>query len=189
MKSVPRLIRWLIEAALVGAAAAASAASPAVRFPITPQQIADALTARGLPVVAAQVLLPMQMSSATSAPALVAGEPAAAGNHLARVRISCSDRAECLPFYVSVTETSVAQPGAAAAGLTRLPLFTSPAPPVLRAGARALLAIDDHRIHIRVQVIALENGEPGRTVRVSSLDHKQTFRAQVIDSTLVKGSL
>ena len=184
MRRIPRLIRWLIKAALLGGAAAASAADVAARFPITPGQVAEALTARGLAIDAAQVRLPMQMSSASAAPVLEAGAPAPSGNHLARVRISCRDHADCMPFYVSVPEGPAgvaAAPVPSAAG--------SPAPPVLRAGARALLTIDDQRIHIRVQVVALESGEPGRTVRVASLDHKQTFEARVVDGTLVRGSL
>ena len=127
----------------------------------------------------------MQMSSATPAPALEADAPSPGGNRVARVRISCRDHADCLPFYISLPDTAT-MPAATPVGAR--PLLPA-ATPVLRAGGHALLAIDDHRIHIRLQVIALENGEPGRTVRVASLDHKQIFAAQVIDSTLVKGSL
>jgi hypothetical protein len=38
-------------------------------------------------------------------------------------------------------------------------------------------------------VICLEDGEPGRTIRVTALDHKQTYRAEVVDSTLLKATL
>jgi flagella basal body P-ring formation protein FlgA len=60
---------------------------------------------------------------------------------------------------------------------------------LLRAGARVLLVMDGERLHIEVPVICLENGEAGRTIRVSGLDHRQTYVATVVDAKLLKGTL
>jgi flagella basal body P-ring formation protein FlgA len=57
------------------------------------------------------------------------------------------------------------------------------------AGSRATLWIEAERLHIKVLVVCLEKGVPGQTIRVSSLDRKQTYRAEVIDSTQLKGKL
>ncbi len=59
----------------------------------------------------------------------------------------------------------------------------------LHAGSHATLLIDGQRVHIKVPVICLENGGPGRTIRVTALDHKQTYRAEIVDGTLLKTTL
>lgn len=57
------------------------------------------------------------------------------------------------------------------------------------AGSRATLLIEAKRLHIKVPVVCLEKGVAGQTIRVSSLDRKQTYRAEVVDSTQLKGTL
>ncbi len=59
----------------------------------------------------------------------------------------------------------------------------------VHAGSQAVLLIDGGRLHIKVPVICLEAGEAGHTIRVTALDHRQTYRAEVVDSTLLKGTL
>jgi flagella basal body P-ring formation protein FlgA len=58
----------------------------------------------------------------------------------------------------------------------------------MRAGDRATLLMDDSRAHIQIKVISLENGMAGKWIRVSSLDHKQTYFGQVINGSLLKGT-
>ncbi len=61
--------------------------------------------------------------------------------------------------------------------------------PDVHPGSHATLLIDGQRLHIKLPVVCLEKGSPGRTIRVTSLDHKQTYLAEVVDSTLLKGTL
>jgi flagella basal body P-ring formation protein FlgA len=58
----------------------------------------------------------------------------------------------------------------------------------MRAGAHATLMMDDNRSHIQVTVISLENGVVGHRIRVASPDHKQVYVAEVVSSSLLKGS-
>ena len=59
----------------------------------------------------------------------------------------------------------------------------------VEAGSRATLLLEGERLHIKVPVICLESGEPGSSIRVAGLDRKQTYFAQVVDATLLKGNL
>jgi hypothetical protein len=61
--------------------------------------------------------------------------------------------------------------------------------PDVHPGSHATLLIDGQRLHIKLPVVCLEKGSPGHTIRVTSLDHKQTYLAEVIDSTLLKATL
>ena len=59
----------------------------------------------------------------------------------------------------------------------------------VHAGSRATLLIDGQRLHIKLPVICLGKGLAGSTIRVTALDHKQSYLAEVIDSTLLKLTL
>ena len=59
----------------------------------------------------------------------------------------------------------------------------------VHAGSHATLLIDGQRLHIKLPVICLENGVAGHSIRVTALDHKQTYVAEVVDATLLKGTL
>ena len=59
----------------------------------------------------------------------------------------------------------------------------------IHAGAHATLVLDGERLHIKVPVICLEAGAAGRRIRVTAVDHKQTYFAEVVDGTLLKGTL
>jgi hypothetical protein len=197
MKTYPRLIRWLLQVGLLGVACAGSAwaaAPTAPRYPLTAEQAVAALAARGIPAAASEISLPMHMTSASASPALEAGKVEHSGAQT-RVRLACADHADCLPFYVTILATGPQSDRGPSASV-RTPATAEhipaspPAPePSLRAGAKATLAIDDHHLHIRVPVICLDAGQPGATIRVRSLDHKQTWQAEVIDRTSVRGSL
>jgi hypothetical protein len=60
---------------------------------------------------------------------------------------------------------------------------------IVKIGSHATLVIDAQRLHIKLPVICLEQGAPGQTIRVTALDRKQTYKAEVIGSTLLKGTL
>ena len=60
---------------------------------------------------------------------------------------------------------------------------------VAKSGAHATLLLEGDRMHIKVPVICLETGEVGHTIRVAAADHKQTYSAEVVDATLLKGTL
>jgi flagella basal body P-ring formation protein FlgA len=60
---------------------------------------------------------------------------------------------------------------------------------VVRAGSPAVLLIEGDHIHIQIQVVCLENGAPGQTIRASSKDHRQTYTAKVGEDAVLRGKL
>ena len=58
---------------------------------------------------------------------------------------------------------------------------------IMRSGTRATLLMNDDRARIQISVISLENGIAGHTIRVSSLDRKQIYFAEVVSANLLKG--
>ncbi|HEY0794407.1 MAG TPA: hypothetical protein VGD64_01375 [Acidisarcina sp.] len=59
----------------------------------------------------------------------------------------------------------------------------------IQAGAHSMLLIDEGGLHIRVPVTCLENGRPGKTIRVEARDKKQTYLAEVLTDNSLKGTL
>ena len=60
---------------------------------------------------------------------------------------------------------------------------------VIRTGVRATLLLDGGHVHIQLPVVCLENGALGQTIRVTSLNHRQTYMAQVDANRILRGKL
>ena len=105
-----------------------------------------------------------------------------------KVRLSCVKQEECLPFFVAVRGS---QPQAVLPVLTSSTATpqTKPNSPAMRAGAHAVLLLEGGHIHIQLPVVCLENGAIGQTIRVTSLDHKLTYLAQVDANLTLRGKL
>jgi hypothetical protein len=185
-------------------------ARPAIRL----EQVVAALDRANLPLANAEVNLLAQNTASTDKPRLEVRGVEAWGDRGARVRMDCEAHEQCLPFYVAVhwADAGAAQaalqsasglPGTRVAtkgqqfgeGVARVAEKSSAqkdlgAPGLsVHVGSRATLLLDGGKLHIQLPVICLEDGEPGRTIRVTALDHKQTYRAEVVDSTLLKATL
>jgi hypothetical protein len=185
-KSIPVLV---LSAAMALPASAASG-----RTVITTAQIAAAISASGATVSPQQVTLLAEVVATTGNPALKVESIERWGDHRMKVRLACASSEECLPFLVAVhwTDETAAQP--LLANADRSPASASPAKTgsnsfVLRAGAPAILLLDGDHLHIRLIVTCLENGAAGQTIRVSSKDHLQTYSAEVVDGTTLRGRL
>jgi hypothetical protein len=165
------------------------------RFPITPQQIANALLRRGFTVSDTQVSLVAGIVASSPEPELEVdsvqplGDSAVGQRIRAKVRVVCPQHHSCLPFYVIVTWP----PGTVRSELPTLDRIAGvppPTPPVsMRAGSNAMLIVDTAQMHLRVPVISLQNGAIGSTIHVTSADRKQTYTAVVVSPTLLTGSL
>ncbi len=142
-------------------------------FVLTPAQIARAISLAGTPTAEQQVSLPARVVATVPNPELDVVSLAPAS-----VRLACHQPGQCLPFYALISGRPPATQPASMAKKD----FT------MRAGDRATLIMDDDRAHIRVKVVSLENGMAGKWIRVSSLDHKQTYFAEVVTSSLLKGT-
>ena len=209
----PRWSEIFIYAAIglgpLGFAVSSSAQAVSSRFAIVASQVTRAMGAASLPVEGVEVKLPASFTSTTANALMEVESVTSIGHHAARLRLVCSDHSECIPFFAEVTfpdAVDVAKlhgtktlrvapaPSSETANLASVsesPVKPAPAKAtaILRAGAPATLALDAERIHIRLEVISLQAGSEGSRVRVSSLDHKQFYVAQVVTPTLVKGEL
>ena len=184
----------LISALLLSAAMALPAAPAPGRAAITPAQIAAAITNAGVKVSAEQVTLLTEVTAASAAPGLEVQSMEPWGIRRMRVRLTCGASEQCLPFFVAVRfgNEGATQPDSAASDrppLAALPAATDPSSFAVRSGAKATLLLDSGHVHIRLIVVCLESGAAGQTIRVSSIDHRQTYRAKVVGDAVLRASL
>ncbi len=187
--------KW-ISAWIVTIAMALPAAAATGRDAITPEQIAAAISGAGVTISAKQVTLLTEVVARTSAPVLRVQSMEPLDGHRMKVRLDCTNIAECVPFYVTIhgSDEGPAQPSP----ITPLqvwppariaPVKTEASSLVLRAGSPATLLLEGDHMHIQLPVVCLENGAIGQTIRVASKDRRQTYNAQVFDGATLRGRL
>jgi hypothetical protein len=165
-----------------------SSASAQQRVNITPTAIASAISAAGMPVSTEQVSLLTDVTATKASPVLTVESMQPWGDHRMKVRMSCAESEQCLPFFVSVHTGNPSQPAdGSSIGNQRASVDSRAF--VVRAGAPATLLLDGAHVHIRIAVVCLENGAPGQTIRVASRDHRQTYIAKVVDQAVLRASL
>jgi hypothetical protein len=180
-----------ISALALAAAAAFPAAAASTHNAITTGQVAAAMAEAGMQISPKQVELLSDVVAATPEPALKIRSMEPWGDHRMMVRLDCAQREECLPFFVAVRFNQ---------GDEIRPIDTDQPPafihtrtvvsaPTIRSGAYATLLIDGGHVHIKLSVIAAENGTTGQVIRVSSKDRKQIYTAEVVNGTTLRGSL
>lgn len=151
------------------------------------------LRGAGLTVDAQQIAIPPGLTAMKEQPALaLEGAELERGGNL-RVRVACTHRVECSPFYATIALPSQ-EAGVAAIQTLRPAMAQAEAAPtrtvaVLRPGEETSLLLEDGQMRISLPVIAIDSGSVGAEVRVVSLDHKTTFRSVVVSPTLVRGVL
>ena len=169
-------------------------AAPPGRYTITPDRVAAAMTAIGMPVASRQITLLADVTAATADPQLRLISMERWGEHRMMVRLECENQRECLPFMVSLNlgqlagATPVPMPGAQPAP-SSAPVRTSVGMPSVRLGSPAVLLLESDHVHIRIPVICLQNGSPGEKIRVTGKDHRQVYTAEVVDTGVLRGRL
>ena len=180
------------------------------RFPVTPDRIIAAIRDYQLPTAGVEVKLSIPMTTQAPDSQLDVQEISKTGATSARLRITCHQRGQCLPFFVSATwpagvsfvqttaqaaPSHTGQPRDAVrrAGMTKGVESTSPQTrtdggPVVFNGSPATLLFEDHKMQIRLQVVCLQDGADGAHIRVATLDRKHSYTAEVVMPGLVKGS-
>jgi hypothetical protein len=177
---------WLISALTLSAALALPAATPTGHVSITATQVASAITGAGMNVSADQVSLLTDVVASSASPKLEVQSMEPWGDRRMRVRLSCANQEDCLPFFVAVR---VGPDSAAQQASGSSPARLDPKSFIVRAGAPAILLLEGAHVHIRIAVVCLEGGAPGQTIRVASRDHRQTYMAKVVDETILRASL
>jgi hypothetical protein len=183
---------------IAGAILLAAMAVPAVGAPgrvlITAEQVAAAISASAMVVSPDQVTLLTEVVAKSNAPTLNVESIEPWGIHRIKVRLGCAEPDACLPFYVAVhfePENGAKAAGARTDQATGINARASQSNQafVVRAGSRAVLLIDGGHVHVRLNVVCLENGAAGQSIRVECKDPKQTFVAKVVNGGVLRGSL
>jgi hypothetical protein len=168
------------------------AAAVATENAITAEQVALALSSAGLNTSAKQVVLLTDVVASTNAPALKIESMAQWSDREIKVRLSCVKPGECLPFFVAIrgSQTQVVLPTVAERSSSAiLRAKSDPSSFVVRSGSRGTLLLEGGHVHIQISVVCLANGAVGQTIPVTSLDHKQTYMAEVSGNQVLRGKL
>jgi Chaperone for flagella basal body P-ring formation len=183
----------LIAILIVSAATSLPAAAASAPVPISKERIALAIAGTGMRVSPEQVTLLNNVVATTKTPVLQIESVEHLSDNRARVRLNCASHADCMPFFVLVQsnpETAVHETLASSELPTGLEVAKpGPRSYVVRAGSPAILLLDGGHVHIRLTVVCLQDGAAGQTIRVASKDRKQTYTAQVTDSSILRGKL
>jgi hypothetical protein len=168
-------------------------------YPIATGSVVGAMGARGLTVEGVRVTLPAPVQATVENPVLDLVSVTPSGERSAQLLISCRTRSQCPSFYASAKwdgRPAVSTLDGPATNVRRIaqPVqrpaeIDSISAVAVRAGTRSELEIDGERVHIRLPVICLQSGAAGDHIHVSTIDRKQTFEAEVVDSSLMKARL
>jgi hypothetical protein len=187
-----RLALLLACLALVTGAAAAHAES----YPIAAERITATVEAAHPELH--QVHPSVQPRSRSAEPALVAGRPEPSGQGSVRIRLSCAQAGDCVPFYVEASREASAPAGSAAAPKQSAPAHPVPLDAGVHAGASLTLLLDSGPLHLQMPVTALASAPVGGVLRVQSRPvplgrdshpRSQTLSATVVDAHTVRGEL
>jgi hypothetical protein len=180
----PRSILFLMFAAC----AVLPAATASMRYAITAERIAEAVSMTGAQVVPEQVILPATIVASVPYPRLSVKSIDRTGDERATARLECAIPEQCLPFIVTLRMT--ADPSVESShGRSTAILQSKASPPAVRAGSPATLLLEGAHVHITISVICLESGAPGKTIRATDRDRRQVYTAQVVRDGLLEGRL
>ncbi len=188
----PRTLSLVAVAGMLAASPAPSATRKV--YVLGEQQVAAAVSTSQLLISSKQIQLLATIVATQPSPRLDVVSAEAWGERRSKVRIACHEAHECLPFWVAVNWPDEGHARSAIAlwehsNRNGARVLSKRQPPVLRAGQAATMVVDSGRVHLQLPVICLESGAVGRTIRVSSRDHKQVFAAEVVSSEIVKGKI
>lgn len=192
MKNSEKLRGGVLAALLLAASSLAHAGGRPERVPITAEQIATALNARGLAATSENVEMLCAVSSRFPDPALEVMTVSRISPTEAKVRMRCRHKNSCLPFLV-VLHSSVAETkekaGTAGGSVTAVSPLVNQSQITIRSGKRVTLLSESGGVRITLPVICLQNGALGQQIRVISADHKKAYVARVEGPELVTSVL
>ena len=162
---------------------------------IGPQQIAAALSSGSVAVAPSQIMLPSPVAARSSDPSLDVLSIENMDGARSKIKLRCRKNGECLPFYAIVSWRSPDISELAALQWSSLRTSApNPQPPVrepwlVRAGEAATLVLESTHVRIQLPVICLGNGSAGKSIRVTTTDHKKIYRAEVVAAGMLKGGI
>jgi len=169
-------------------------------FGITEQQVAQTLSNKGIQIADLRVSLLAKVVAAEPNPELdvLSVEPLglrrsaeqSASSYM--VKIGCHSDGVCLPFYAIASLNQGTRGSQTNSQSTILAAASTSskanAAAMIKAGAHAMLIMDDGSVQIEVSVITLESGAVGNKIHVASPDHKQIYLAEVVSANLLTRS-
>jgi hypothetical protein len=153
------------------------------RNAISAEQVAAALSQRGISASADQITLLSNVLANTANPDLKVKSVERLDDHRAAARLECARPDQCVPFVVTVRlDREVA-------GVQELPAGSQQQAIAVRSGSLATLHLDGVHVHVKLTVICLENGSIGQKIRATSSDRRQVYMVRVADNGLLEGAL
>ena len=157
--------------------------------------VAAALAPWGLAVSSRQITFLTEVRSDRTDPDLEVMSLDRWQDSSAAARLRCRVHTECLPFYVLLhwssprdAETALSQRSSPARG-PRMGAGLPPRQWLIHTGELATLVIQDQDMRITVPVRCPSNAGAGDRLRVSTLDRRRYFWAEVVGAHLLKGDL
>ena len=192
----------LLTSILVASVTCLAGAQTTKLYNITPEQVAHALSEKGITVASDRIYLAATVVSTVPNPALEVesiemppgeSENSKHPNSNLWIKVLCREESECIPFYAEMDSpkgiTPLSTHAANANTALKYTSFHKTDLDVVRAGASVILVIQDPRMEIQIPVICLESASIGRQIRVASLDRKHIYVGLVVSKSVVKGSL
>ena len=103
-----------------------------------------------------------------------------------KVKLRCRTNSECLPFYVLVQSAQAGRVESAKPAEPAATAKETALPQLVRKGDPAMLVLENADLRIRVPVVCMEGGARGQKIRLTSQDHRQFYRGEVIAAGLLK---
>ncbi len=164
------------------------AQAPSAAPLVTMAEVRSALSAQGLLSAEAEIAPLPAVGRKQAAIALRVAEVEGLAGNRARVRLRCRNGSECLPFYAELRWPSAAAKAAALNVFAQQPQPQPVHQPpfTMKIGTEALLLVEAEHSEMEIPVISLQNGRAGSVIRVTSSDHKQIYRAEILSGSVLR---
>lgn len=159
------------------------------RFPISSEQVAGALRSGGLDIDAEHITHMPNVTAAEESPQLSIVRVVPVDSEEVAVRLACRDASICLPFlvFVRARRSEAERFRSTTASPPQVKVASASTHPLMRAGESVTFLIESDDVRITMNVVCLQAGQVGDTIRVATTDRKLVYRAQVIAPGIVKG--
>lgn len=159
------------------------------RFDVSPQRVAEALAAAGVPATTGQVRFLDPVTALVQDPRLQVLRVGNWTGGALKAELRCHDHRACLPFYVLLSSSGAADAQGRTLSVQKTVTESPDKSALMRDGDSATLLFESSALRISMPVICLQSGTRGQTIRVASTDHKRFFSAEIVGSGLLKAAL